>query len=110
MNIPVAKKVAMLKEFHTHLYHDDWCFMESTEKDKAVLEEFPVVCSCVHASGCVCVHAHACMWPWVGVCMWVCMCDASGCACTCMHVGVCVCMWVCVHASGWVCTCMGVCV
>ena len=43
MNIPVAKKVSMLKEFHTHLYQNDWCFMESSEKDKAVLEEFPVV-------------------------------------------------------------------
>ncbi len=43
MNIPVTKKVAMLKEFHTYLYQSDWCFMESSEKDKAVLEEFPVV-------------------------------------------------------------------
>lgn len=43
MNIPVAKKVAMLKEFHTYLYQRDWRFMESSEKDKAVLEEFSVV-------------------------------------------------------------------
>ena len=43
MNIPVAQKVAMLKEFHTYLYLSDWRFMESTEKDKAVLEDFPVV-------------------------------------------------------------------
>lgn len=45
MHIPLAKKVAMLKVFHTHLYQQDWRFMESTEKDKAVLEEFPVVSS-----------------------------------------------------------------
>ena len=43
MNIPVAKKTSMLKEFHKHLHEEDWCFMESSEKDKAVLEEFPVV-------------------------------------------------------------------
>ena len=48
MNIPIAKKVPMLKEFHTHLYQEDWCFMESSEKDKAVLEEFPVVCMHSH--------------------------------------------------------------
>ena len=46
MNIPIKKKVAMLKEFHTHLYEEDWRFMESTEKDKTVLEEFPVVRMC----------------------------------------------------------------
>ena len=43
MNIPVEKKTAMLKEFHKHLYEEEWRFMESTEKDKAVLEEFPKV-------------------------------------------------------------------
>ena len=43
MNIPVTKKTAMLKEFHRHLYEEEWRFMESTEKDKAVLEEFPTV-------------------------------------------------------------------
>ena len=43
MNIPVEKKVAMLKEFHEHLYEEEWTFMESSEKDKAVLEEFPKV-------------------------------------------------------------------
>lgn len=43
MNIPVEKKVAMLKEFHKHLYEEEWTFMESSEKDKAVLEEFPKV-------------------------------------------------------------------
>ena len=44
MNIPLTKKVALLKKFHTHLYMEDWSFNESSEKDKAVLEEFPVVC------------------------------------------------------------------
>ena len=43
MNIPVEKKTAMLKEFHKHLYQEEWTFMESSEKDKAVLEEFPKV-------------------------------------------------------------------
>ncbi len=43
MSIPLTKKTAMLKEFHTHLYHKDWRFTESTEKDKVVLEEFPTV-------------------------------------------------------------------
>ena len=43
MNIPVEKKTAMLKEFHKHLYEEEWTFMESSEKDKAVLEEFPTV-------------------------------------------------------------------
>ena len=43
MNIPVGKKTTMLKEFHRHLYEEEWRFLESTEKDKAVLEEFPTV-------------------------------------------------------------------
>ena len=43
MNIPAEKKTAMLKEFHKHLYEEEWSFMESSEKDKAVLEEFPKV-------------------------------------------------------------------
>ena len=67
MNIPVEKKTAMLKEFHKHLYDEEWQFMESTEKDKAVLEEFPTVSVQFYASRapqlvscnyyvCVCVH------------------------------------------------------
>lgn len=43
MKIPVDKKIDMLKDFHTHLYEEGWTFMDSSEKDKAVLEEFPVV-------------------------------------------------------------------
>ena len=43
MSIPQEKKVPMLKEFHTRLQDPQWKFMNSKEKDKAVLEEFPVV-------------------------------------------------------------------
>lgn len=43
MTIPEEKKVPMLKSFYKNLYDPNWCFMESTEKDKAVLEEFPVI-------------------------------------------------------------------
>ncbi|KAI0237915.1 Squalene synthase [Lamellibrachia satsuma] len=43
MTIPVDVKVPMLKAFYTHLLESDWCFMESNEKDKMVLEEFPVI-------------------------------------------------------------------
>ncbi len=44
MSIPVQVKVPILKEFHTHLLDPEWRFMDSTEDDKIVLEEFPVVC------------------------------------------------------------------
>jgi farnesyl-diphosphate farnesyltransferase len=53
MSIPVAQKVGMLKEFHTHLLDSEWCFMESSEKDKAVLEEFPVVSKRLSVMECV---------------------------------------------------------
>ena len=43
MHIPVGQKTAMLKEFHTHLHDPNWTFMDSTEDDKVVLEEFYVV-------------------------------------------------------------------
>lgn len=43
MMIPIEKKVPLLKEFYTHLYEPEWRFMESSEKDKSVLEEFPKV-------------------------------------------------------------------
>lgn len=43
MSIPEDKKVPMLKEFYTRLQEPQWKFMDSKEKDKAVLEEFPVV-------------------------------------------------------------------
>lgn len=43
MSIPLDKKVPMLNDFHTFLYQDDWCFTESREKDRQVLEDFPTV-------------------------------------------------------------------
>ena len=43
MTITEEVKVPLLKEFHTRLYDSQWCFMDSKEKDKAVLEEFPIV-------------------------------------------------------------------
>lgn len=46
MSIPLDRKVPMLNDFHTYLYQDEWCFTESQEKDRKVLEDFPTV-SCV---------------------------------------------------------------
>ena len=43
MTIPEEVKVPLLKEFHTRLYDSQWCYMDSQEKDKVVLEEFPIV-------------------------------------------------------------------
>ena len=43
MTIPREEKVELLQQFHTNLYKSDWNYMESNEKDKAVLEEFPKV-------------------------------------------------------------------
>ena len=43
MSLPLHVKVPMLKEFHTYLLDPDWHFLESTEDDRIVLEEFPVV-------------------------------------------------------------------
>ena len=43
MSIPNDKKIPMLKEFHTYLHKPEWRFMESTEKDKIVLEQFSKV-------------------------------------------------------------------
>lgn len=43
MSIPLDKKVPMLNDFHTYLYRDEWCFTESREKDRQVLEDFPTV-------------------------------------------------------------------
>ncbi|KAJ8009669.1 hypothetical protein DPEC_G00093900 [Dallia pectoralis] len=43
MTIPFEKKVPMLNDFHTYLYQTDWCFTESHEKDKQVLEDFPTI-------------------------------------------------------------------
>lgn len=43
MSIPLDKKVPMLNDFHTFLYQEEWCFTESQEKDRQVLEDFPTV-------------------------------------------------------------------
>ncbi|CAL8393935.1 squalene synthase isoform X2 [Gadus morhua] len=43
MTIPLATKVPMLNDFHTFLYQADWCFTESQEKDRQVLEDFPTI-------------------------------------------------------------------
>nr|XP_046228902.1 squalene synthase isoform X1 [Scatophagus argus] len=43
MSIPLDKKVPMLNDFHTYLYQDKWCFTESREKDRQVLEDFPTI-------------------------------------------------------------------
>ncbi|XP_034143684.1 squalene synthase isoform X7 [Esox lucius] len=44
MTIPFEKKVPMLNDFHTYLYQADWCFTESHERDKQVLEDFATYC------------------------------------------------------------------
>ncbi|CAL8313128.1 unnamed protein product [Lota lota] len=43
MTIPLETKVPMLNDFHTFLYQSDWCFTESQEKDRQVLEDFPTI-------------------------------------------------------------------
>uniref|UniRef100_A0A3Q3INZ9 Squalene synthase n=1 Tax=Monopterus albus TaxID=43700 RepID=A0A3Q3INZ9_MONAL len=43
MSIPLDRKVPMLNDFHTYLYQDEWCFTESQEKDRQVLEDFPTI-------------------------------------------------------------------
>uniref|UniRef100_A0A8D0B8W8 Squalene synthase n=1 Tax=Salvator merianae TaxID=96440 RepID=A0A8D0B8W8_SALMN len=43
MTITLETKVPMLHNFHTYLYQADWKFMDSKEKDKQVLEDFPTI-------------------------------------------------------------------
>ncbi|XP_062857997.1 squalene synthase isoform X2 [Trichomycterus rosablanca] len=43
MTIPLERKVPLLHDFHTFLYQPDWCFTESKEKDRQVLEDFPSI-------------------------------------------------------------------
>ena len=50
MTIPLGEKVEMLRKFHTNLHDPDWHYLESNEKDKAVLEEFPKVSYYILAS------------------------------------------------------------
>ena len=58
MTIPVQEKVPMLKQFHTFLYAPQWNYMNSKEKDKAVLEEFPTV----KGKGGDLIGQSACVW------------------------------------------------
>ena len=43
MTIPLATKVPLLKTFYTRLEDPEWKYTESQEKDRIVLEDFPVV-------------------------------------------------------------------
>ncbi|XP_036089495.1 squalene synthase isoform X2 [Rousettus aegyptiacus] len=43
MTINTEEKVLMLQNFHSYLYEPDWRFMESKEKDRQVLEDFPTI-------------------------------------------------------------------
>lgn len=43
MTINLEVKVPMLQNFHSYLYEPNWCFMESKERDRQVLEDFPTI-------------------------------------------------------------------
>ncbi|XP_015280107.1 PREDICTED: squalene synthase isoform X2 [Gekko japonicus] len=43
MTINLETKVPMLENFHSYLYQPDWKFMESKEKHRRVLEDFPTI-------------------------------------------------------------------
>ncbi|XP_064304321.1 squalene synthase isoform X2 [Phalacrocorax carbo] len=43
MTISLDVKVPMLHEFHSYLYQPEWKYMESKEKDRQVLEDFPTI-------------------------------------------------------------------
>ncbi|XP_074919701.1 squalene synthase isoform X2 [Chelonoidis abingdonii] len=43
MTISLETKVPMLHDFHSYLYQPDWRYMESKEKYKQVLEDFPTI-------------------------------------------------------------------
>ena len=43
MTISLDVKVPMLIEFHSYLYQPEWKYMESKEKHRQVLEDFPTV-------------------------------------------------------------------
>ena len=43
MTIPNDVKISILKSFHTYLYDSHWRYMDSKERDRAVLEDFPQV-------------------------------------------------------------------
>nr|XP_056709844.1 squalene synthase [Euleptes europaea] len=43
MTINLEMKVPMLQNFHSYLYQPDWKFLESKEKHRQVLEDFPTI-------------------------------------------------------------------
>ncbi|XP_008170096.2 squalene synthase [Chrysemys picta bellii] len=43
MTISLETKVPMLDDFHSYLYQPDWRYVESKEKYKQVLEDFPTI-------------------------------------------------------------------
>ncbi|XP_053879556.1 squalene synthase-like [Malaclemys terrapin pileata] len=43
MTISLETKVPMLHDFHSYLYQPDWRYIESKEKYKQVLEDFPTI-------------------------------------------------------------------
>ncbi|XP_066482496.1 squalene synthase-like [Tiliqua scincoides] len=43
MTISLERKVPILQNFHSFLYQPDWKYMNSKEKDKQVLEDFPTI-------------------------------------------------------------------
>ncbi|KAM4770730.1 squalene synthase isoform 2-T2 [Rhinophrynus dorsalis] len=43
MTITLETKIPMLHNFHTYLYDSEWRYMESKEKDRQVLEDFPTI-------------------------------------------------------------------
>lgn len=43
VTIPLDQKIPVLQNFHSYLYEPDWCFLDSQEKDRQVLEDFPTV-------------------------------------------------------------------
>ncbi|XP_072490490.1 squalene synthase isoform X3 [Notamacropus eugenii] len=43
MTINMEKKVPLLQNFHSYLYQPDWRYMESSQKDRQVLEDFSTV-------------------------------------------------------------------
>ena len=47
MTIPNDEKIPMLRQFHTYLQDPEWKYIKSQEKDRRVLEDFPVVGICI---------------------------------------------------------------
>ena len=43
MSIPSSAKVPLLQSFHANLFDAEWKYNDSQEKDRAVLEEFPII-------------------------------------------------------------------